>query len=305
MFEPPPSIYIHEVNNIIVPEIICHCNCTSIERDKYLEENPFIFLSSMIKSNILLEEIDPNVKLFHVVQHPSNNETDMAVDSQVLHKVLPKIVYDHGEDWANRLWAAAFPNLINFKVNGYTFSKYLTTDGYAVSLVFYDEEHYIYGRKPKEKKSDIATRKNIFDRRLADVEFESAEHQFLLSSNVVAIDPGCRDLMFCVNSGGKRRKQLRLSRAQRKKELGTAYRVRTVRDMKLGYSNAFLYWEDELSECNSKSMVASQNDRWIEYKCKFFRRTSNFFRRQKLKKIYFRAYVKVSIRVYILHPSIM
>ena len=69
-----------------------------------------------------------------------------------------------------------FSNLIKYKLNGYRFSKYLTTDGYAVSLVFYDEVYYVYGRKPKETKEDIATRDQIFNRKISDVVFDSTEH---------------------------------------------------------------------------------------------------------------------------------
>ena len=136
----PPLDRINEVNNIIVPQIIRYANCTSNSTNKYLEENPFIFLCSMIRANVFLEEREHDVKLIHVVPHSTNKEVDMPMDSQVLYSLLPKIDKDH----------AAFPNLINYQQNGYRFSKYLSTDGYAVSLVFYDEVHYVYGRKPKD-----------------------------------------------------------------------------------------------------------------------------------------------------------
>lgn len=155
----------------------------------------------------------------------------------------------------SELWGFLFrTDLPCFRKAHYRFDHQIMTDGVSVSLMFlrndWCDEKAKRTRFSPPKPSDTAKERYVSD-------LTKQEAGALVGKNVVAIDPGKCDLIFCVDGPGKDANQFRYSQDQRRKETKSKKYNRIMKDVKRHHEAPITALETELSLFNRKALTVA------------------------------------------------
>jgi len=235
---------------------------------KYVEEqgfttiNPFPLRNDIIPKHIRLD----TTTLVHLLMtKEQGNKTDYLFNGNL-------------KRFEDKIWNFFFRTERQcFKKNWYSFHHMIETDGVSCSILLL--------RKDKVGKKVIIN-KNPNREQYID---ELKDYSKLQDKNIVAIDPGKCDLLFCVDSSDTEANQYRYSQDRRRKETKSKKYGKILLEQKKikVYDKTIIEYETELSKYNRKSlkmedfkMYCKKKNEMNYYLCKFYQK--ELYRKLKL-----------------------
>lgn len=154
-----------------------------------------------------------------------------------------------------------------FKKKGYTFSGELSTDGCSCSILLIRKD--LYNSTGKNKVPKTRKPKNFRNELYID-ELKNKDKKDLLKYDVVGVDPGKCDLVFCSTKINNEIKTFRYSSIQRMKETRSKKYLKIIENDKLTKikKKTVKDLETTLSKYDSKSCIYKNVVRCIKYKNK-------------------------------------
>jgi transposase len=170
----------------------------------------------------------------------------------------------------------------------YTFDHMISTDGVSCSILLIKKElqgRSIFRFKPRRTPP---TEKYID-------ELEDPEYTRLQEKNVVGVDPGLNDLIYCVNGDQKDTiSKFRYSQNQRRQET----KSKKYRDLTLEWKKEIVAhqdvvrWETELSHYNKKTLDFGRFQDYIEKKNNINFNLQDFYQRYIFRKLKLGGYMR-------------
>ena len=170
----------------------------------------------------------------------------------------------------------------------YTFDHMISTDGVSCSILLIKKElqgRSIFRFKPRRTPP---TEKYID-------ELEDPEYTRLQEKNVVGVDPGLNDLIYCVNGDQKDTiSKFRYSQNQRRQET----KSKKYRDLTLQWKKEIVAhqdvvrWETELSHYNKKTLDFGRFQDYIEKKNNINFNLQDFYQRYIFRKLKLGGYMR-------------
>lgn len=172
-----------------------------------------------------------------------------------------------------------------FNKKGYIFNGEISTDGIAVSILLVREDKY--NPNGKNKIPHIKKPKNFsIDKYIDDL--DEKETSKFKKYNVVGIDPGKSDLLYCVSENKKNIKTFRYSNIQRIKETKSNKYSKIIEndktETKIG-NKTIKETETNLSKYNKKSCIYKNVKSYIKNKNKINNRLKEYYQKELYRKI--------------------
>ena len=235
---------------------------------KYVEEqgfttiNPFPLRNDIIPKHIRLD----TTTLVHLLMtKEQGNKTDYLFNGNL-------------KRFEDKIWNFFFRTERQcFKKNWYSFHHMIETDGVSCSILLL--------RKDKVGKK-VMVNKNPNREQYID---ELKDYSKLKDKNIVAIDPGKEDLIFCVDSSDTEANQYRYSQDRRRKETKSKKYGKILLEQKKTkvYDKTIIEWETEQSKYNRKTLKMEDFKKYCKKKnemnyhlCKFYQK--ELYRKLKL-----------------------
>ena len=235
---------------------------------KYVEEqgfttiNPFPLRNDIIPKHI---RIDTTTLVHLLMSKEQGNKTDYLFNGNL-------------KRFEDKIWNFFFRTERQcFKKNWYSFHHMIETDGVSCSILLL--------RKDKVGKKVIIN-KNPNREQYID---ELKDYSKLQDKNIVAIDPGKCDLLFCVDSSDAEANQYRYSQDRRRKETKSKKYGKILlehKKTKIG-DKTIIEYETELSKYNRKTLRIEEFKKYCKKKnemnyhlCKFYQK--ELYRKLKL-----------------------
>ena len=235
---------------------------------KYVEEqgfttiNPFPLRNDIIPKHI---RIDTTTLVHLLMTKEQGNKTDYLFNGNL-------------KRFEDKIWNFFFRTERQcFKKNWYSFHHMIETDGVSCSILLLRKDKV--GKKVIVNK--IPNREQYID--------ELKDYSKLQDKNIVAIDPGKMDLLFCVDSSDTEANQYRYSQDRRRKETKSKKYGKLLleqKNTKVG-DKTIIEWETELSKYNRKTLKIEDFKQYCKKKnemnyhlCKFYQK--ELYRKLKL-----------------------
>lgn len=235
---------------------------------KYVEEqgfttiNPFPLRNDIIPKHIRLD----TTTLVHLLMtKEQGNKTDYLFNGNL-------------KRFEDKIWSFFFRTERQcFNKRWYSFHHMIETDGVSCSILLL--------RKDKVGKKVIVN-KNPNKEQYID---ELKDYSKLQDKNIVAIDPGKEDLIFCVDSSDTEANQYRYSQDRRRKETKSKKYGKILLEQKKikVYDKTIIEWETDLSKYNRKTLKMEDFKQYCKKKnemnyhlCKFYQK--ELYRKLKL-----------------------
>lgn len=235
---------------------------------KYVEEqgfttiNPFPLRNDIIPKHI---RIDTTTLVHLLMTKEQGNKTDYLFNGNL-------------KRFEDKIWNFFFRTERQcFKKNWYSFHHMIETDGVSCSILLLRKDKV--GKKVIVNK--IPNREQYID--------ELKDYSKLQDKNIVAIDPGKMDLLFCVDSSDTEANQYRYSQDRRRKETKSKKYGKLLleqKNTKVG-DKTIIEWETELSKYNRKTLKNEDFKQYCKKKnemnyhlCKFYQK--ELYRKLKL-----------------------
>jgi len=172
-----------------------------------------------------------------------------------------------------------------FNKNGYIFNGEISTDGIAVSILLVRKDKY----NPNGKNNilHIKKPKNFsIDRYIDDL--DEKEMAKFKKYNVVGIDPGIADLLFCVSENKINVKTFRYSNIQRIKETKSKKYTKILENDKVGIkidNKTIKEIETKLSDYDKKSCIYKNVKAYIKNKNKINETLKEYYKKELYRKL--------------------
>jgi len=157
-----------------------------------------------------------------------------------------------------------------FNKKGYTFNGEISTDGFSVSILFVRSD--LYNSSGKNKVPRTIKPKGFSNEKYID-NLTINERKELQKYNVIGVDPGKSDLIFCTTKDKDDNiKTYRYSQIQRIKETRSKRYMKIIENdkkiLKVGDDKTIKELETELSKFDAKSCSYENVKQFIKYKNK-------------------------------------
>ena len=163
----------------------------------------------------------------------------------------------------------------------YEFHHMIETDGVSCSLLLLRKD--LIGKKIPIMKKGLSTETYID---------ELTEYSQLQNKNIVAIDPGKCDLIYCVDDDNKEANKFRYSQDQRRKETKKKKYSKIQLELKQEKINGktIIEWETEISKFNRKSLNIQKFKEYIKKKSEINGMLFTFYEKYIFRKLRLQSY---------------
>ena len=164
----------------------------------------------------------------------------------------------------------------------YSFHHMIETDGVSASIVLLRKD-LVGKRFPKSKPGD---NKELYINELND-------YTSLQNKNIVAIDPGKSDLLYCVNGETQENDVFRYSQDQRRKEgkLKKIQNINLALQHKVINNKTVIDWQTNLSTFNCKTLQFSKFQEYIKMKSEINSKLFKFYNKFIFRKLKLNIYL--------------
>lgn len=236
-----------------------------VEKRGYTTTNPFPLRNEIVPKHIRLD----TTTLVHLLMNKKQgNKSDYLFNGNL-------------KRFEDKIWNLFFRTERKcFLKNWYSFHHMIETDGISCSILLL--------RKDKVGKriivNKIPTKEKYID--------EIKNYSEIRDKNIVAIDPGKMDLLFCVDNFNTEATHYRYSQDRRRKETKNKKYGKILLEQKQAKieNKTIIEWETELSKYNRKSLDIEQFKEYCKKKNEMNYYLSNFYEKQLYRKLNLNGY---------------
>ena len=254
---------------------------------------PLKYINALIKMSIDIEnkkELTINVFPLRTSIIPSYTIFDTTT---VIHSLFTKEMNKHyyltkgnTKKLQHNIWNLFFRlEKKEFNKKGYIFNGEISTDGIVVSILLIRKDKY--NPNGKNKIPHIKKPKNFsIDRYISDLdEKETAKFK---KCNIIGIDPGKSDLLFCVSENKKNIKTFRYSNIQRIKETKSKKYTKLLENNKVDIqinNKTIKQIETKLSNYDKKSCIYKNVKAYIKNKNNINEILKEYYKKEIYRKL--------------------
>jgi len=168
-----------------------------------------------------------------------------------------------------------------FKKKHYSFHHMIETDGVSCSLLFLRND--MIGKRFKPP--DNGHKDQYID--------ELKDYSHLADKNIIAIDPGLSDLLYCVDDDTRDRNFFRYTQDQRRKETkGKKYgEIILEQKQTIVEGKTIIDWETEISDFNRKTLDINEFKKYLKKKNEVNHKLFSFYKRHIFRKLKLNSYL--------------
>lgn len=184
--------------------------------------------------------------------------------------------------YENKIWDFFFRTERRcFKKNGYFFHHMILTDGVGCNILF--KRNDLVGKRVPNNKYTMS--EEYID--------ELTDYTELKNKNIVGVDVGCSDLLFCVNGDNKDANKFRYTQNSRRKECKIKKYQKIILKFKEEKINGktVIELETELSVYNKKTLNIEKFKDYIKHKIELNLKLYKFYEKYIFRKLKLSGYI--------------
>jgi len=118
-------------------------------------------------------------------------------------------------------------------------------------------------------------------------------YQFFTNKKIVAYDPGCSDIIFCVDNDNKNANEFRYTQDSRRKECKIKKYSKIILELKKEKidGKTIIEYETEISKFNKKTLNIKEFKKYIQKKCEINYKLFKFYEKYIFRKLKLNGYI--------------
>ena len=237
-----------------------------IEEECLTINNVFPMRNTIISSHCRID----TTSLVHLLfTQKQGNKTDYLLEGNL-------------KKYENKIWEFFFRTERQcFNKPKYTFHHMIETDGISCSIIMIRND-MIGKRIPSNKIGNI-------EEYIDDVK----DYTNLINKKIVAYDPGCSDIIFCVDNDNKDANEFRYTQDSRRKECKIKKYSKIILELKKEKidGKTIIEYETEISKFNKKTLDIKEFKKYIQKKCEINYKLFKFYEKYIFRKLKLNGYI--------------